>query len=90
MDRVQQERLSKMEQRACRAAVLGEGGNQATLPPLPVFRPACWAASLLLSQLALVPRLVTLLRVNKPGRLQRVMSDTTSLSSLVSSRMQDD
>lgn len=70
--------------------VLGEGGNQATLPPLPVFRPACWATSLLLSQLALVPRLVTLLRVNKPGRLQRVMSDTTSLSSLVSSRMQDD
>lgn len=70
-------------------AVLGEGGAagagaapKASLPPLPVFRSACWITNKLLGNLSLIPRLVSLFGVQR-GRPPRpgtsALSDTSSM-----------
>lgn len=70
-------------------AVLGEGGaagaaaaSRASLPPLPVFRSACWVTNKLLGNANLIPRLVRLFGVQR-GRQPRpatsTLSDTSSL-----------
>ena len=66
-------------------AVLGEGaaaGARASLPPLPVFRSACWVTNRLLGNLSLVPRLVRLfgLQRGRPPPATPSFSGNSSLS----------
>lgn len=70
-------------------AVLGEGGAaagatmpRASLPPLPVFRSACWVTNKLLGNASLIPRLVRLFGVPRgrpPRPATSTLSDTSSL-----------
>ena len=64
------------------AAVLGEAGANSPLPPLPVFRPACWATYWLLARLSLVPRLVRLLGVQQARPQPRAALSDSSLGSM--------
>ncbi|KAI7846132.1 hypothetical protein COHA_000393 [Chlorella ohadii] len=69
--------------------VLGEGGAagaaaapRASLPPLPVFRSACWVTNKLLGNASLIPRLVRLFGVQRgrpPRPATSALSDTSSL-----------
>lgn len=65
--------------------VLGEaaaaGGG---LPPLPVFRSACWVTNRLLGSMNLVPRLLRLLPARMRPRPQPAVSETSSMTSLMS------
>jgi len=60
--------------------VLGEGAA-AALPPLPVFRSACWLTNRLLGNLSLVPRLVRLLGLQRGKRPQPSFSEGSSVVS---------
>ena len=58
------------------------GGSQAMLPPLPVFKSACWATNQLLGSLAVVPRLVRFaerLGVRRRHTAMPAHSDSSSL-----------
>ena len=55
---------------------------RASLPPLPVFRSACWVTNKLLGNASLIPRLVRLFGVPRgrpPRPATSALSDTSSL-----------
>jgi hypothetical protein len=64
--------------------VVGEGPVRGALPPLPVFRIACWATNKLLGQVAVVPRLVRLLGVKGRHAAAPALSETSSFTSAAS------
>ncbi|EFN53255.1 hypothetical protein CHLNCDRAFT_137174 [Chlorella variabilis] len=64
--------------------VLGEGNVHGSLPPLPMFRPACWATNQLLGNLALAPRLVRLLGIKRSPQPAAPSLSDSSLASLAS------
>jgi hypothetical protein len=64
--------------------VLGEGAGAGALPPLPVFRSACWLTNRLLGNLSLVPRLLALCGVQRGRPARPAMSDSTSAASVAS------